>query len=127
MEVPVSMIIRKKALKPKKKSLKVRAQRIKAEMEKIREDQICIREDQRNIREKFEAINFKCDQLREETERIMKQSACTQIRLSLMFDILKARKLKLIRWLMSLKYFLIPEGVQMEKTDTGTHQRMGLM
>ncbi|XVF77989.1 hypothetical protein PTKIN_Ptkin14bG0092300 [Pterospermum kingtungense] len=93
MEVPVSMIIRKKALKqPKKKSLKVRAQRIKVEMAKIREDQICIRQDQRNIREKFEVINFECDQLREETERIMKQSACARIQLSLMLDILKACK-----------------------------------
>ncbi|XVF77960.1 hypothetical protein PTKIN_Ptkin14bG0090700 [Pterospermum kingtungense] len=92
MAVPVSMIFRKKALKPKKKSLKVKAQRIKAEMAKIREDQKRIREEQRNIKEKFEAINCECDQLREETERMMKQSACTQIRLSLMFDILRARE-----------------------------------
>ncbi|XWS10391.1 hypothetical protein CRYUN_Cryun39dG0073700 [Craigia yunnanensis] len=41
---------------------------------------------------RFGEVKRQCDQLRDETELIMKQSACTQIRLSLMIDILRARK-----------------------------------
>ena len=85
-------MIRKKALKPKMKSLKTRMQRLKEEMEEISQDQKCIREEQRNIGNRFGDVKIQCDQLREETELIMKQSACTQIRLSFMFDILRARK-----------------------------------
>ena len=61
-------------------------------MGKVREDQKYIREEQKNIGKRFGEVKRQCDQLREETELIMKQSACTQIRLSLMFDILRARK-----------------------------------
>ncbi|KAK6231085.1 hypothetical protein QUC31_002603 [Theobroma cacao] len=74
------------------KSLKVRAQRIKSEMDKIREDQRCIREEQRNLGERFGDVKRQCDQLREETQVIMKQTACNRIRLILMFNILRARE-----------------------------------
>ena len=85
-------MIRKKALKPKMKSLKTRMQRLKEEMEEISQDQKCIREEQTSIGKRFGEVKRQCDQLRDETELIMKQSACTQIRLNLMFDILRARK-----------------------------------
>ena len=85
-------IIRKKVLKPKMKSLKVRVKQIKADMGKIREDQKYVREEQRSIGKRFGEVKRQCDQLRDGTELIMKQSACTQIRLNLMFDILRARK-----------------------------------
>ncbi|XWS16733.1 hypothetical protein CRYUN_Cryun33cG0004000 [Craigia yunnanensis] len=74
------------------KSLKVRFQRIKANMGNIRENQRCIREEQRNIEEKFGEVKHQCDQLREETQLIMKQSTCNRIRLILMFNILRARQ-----------------------------------
>ncbi|KAK6231086.1 hypothetical protein QUC31_002604 [Theobroma cacao] len=88
----MAMSMRKKAFKPKMKSLKVRAQRIKSELGKKREDQQRIREEQRNIGERFGAVQRQCDQLREETQVIMKQTACNRIRLILMFNILRARE-----------------------------------
>ncbi|KAL4385405.1 hypothetical protein GQ457_15G014790 [Hibiscus cannabinus] len=45
----------------------------------------CLREEQRRIRAKF-------GRLKEETEMVIKQSAGTQIKLALMFNILKARE-----------------------------------
>ncbi|XVE99620.1 hypothetical protein REPUB_Repub03eG0215600 [Reevesia pubescens] len=91
MALSLSMI-GKKALKPKLKSLKVKVQRIKADMGKIREDQKCIRVEQRTIGERFGELKRQCDQLKEETDLVMMQSASNQIRLDLMFDILRARK-----------------------------------
>lgn len=61
-------------------------------MGKIREDQQCIREEQRNIGERFGDVKRQCDQLREETQVIMKQTACNRIRLILMLNILGARE-----------------------------------
>ncbi|OMP12282.1 hypothetical protein COLO4_03334 [Corchorus olitorius] len=72
--------------------LKVRMQRLKSEMGMIRIDQNRIREEQRNVRERFEQIQCQCDQLREETQLILKQTAGVQIRLILMFKIFRARK-----------------------------------
>ncbi|XVE53441.1 hypothetical protein DITRI_Ditri03aG0003300 [Diplodiscus trichospermus] len=65
---------------------------LKAEMEEISEEQKEIKEGQRQVREKFEAIETECEQLRKETMLIIQQSASTQIRLALMFQILKARE-----------------------------------
>ncbi|XP_022759783.1 uncharacterized protein LOC111306143 [Durio zibethinus] len=76
------------------KNLKVRveAKRVKAEMGKIREDQEYIREEQRKIIGRFGEIERQCDQLKEETEMIMKQTVRTRIKVVLMFKILKARE-----------------------------------
>ena len=61
-------------------------------MEEISKEQESIKEGQRWVREKFEAIEEECEQLRKETTEMIKQSAITQIRLALMFNILKARE-----------------------------------
>ena len=65
---------------------------LRSEMEEISEEQKQIKEGQRQVREKFEAIEFECDQLRKETNLVMQQSRSTQIRLAIMFQILKARE-----------------------------------
>ncbi|KAK8542535.1 hypothetical protein V6N13_136892 [Hibiscus sabdariffa] len=83
---------KEKALKPKTKSLKRRVHGIKAEMGRIREDQRRIREEQRSIGERFGDVKRQCDELRLETETILKQSALNRIRLGIMFSILRARQ-----------------------------------
>ncbi|XVE53438.1 hypothetical protein DITRI_Ditri03aG0003200 [Diplodiscus trichospermus] len=69
------------------KSSKARVQLMKAEMGKIREDRRCIREDQKDIEEKFGDFKRQCDQLRDNTQLIMQQSASNRIRLILMLNI----------------------------------------
>ncbi|XP_039013601.1 uncharacterized protein LOC120143317 [Hibiscus syriacus] len=66
--------------------------KLKADMVGIRVEQKEIREGQRRVREKFEALESECDQLRKETNQLMQQSVNTQIRLALMFQILRARE-----------------------------------
>lgn len=66
--------------------------RLKAEMEGISQEQRSIREGQRQLRIKFEQVEQECKQLREETEAITMQSKTTQLRLALMFQIIKARE-----------------------------------
>lgn len=83
---------KKETCKPKPKGFKARVNRIKQDMGKIREDQRCVRDRQRNIRERFEDVNRQCDELRLETEVIVKQSAFNRIRLVLMLNILEARQ-----------------------------------
>ncbi|PPS15875.1 hypothetical protein GOBAR_AA04710 [Gossypium barbadense] len=61
-------------------------------MKEITAEQREIKEGQRQVREKFEAIELQCEELRKETMLITQQSAKTQIRLALMFQILKARQ-----------------------------------
>ncbi|EOX96889.1 Uncharacterized protein TCM_006031 isoform 1 [Theobroma cacao] len=92
------MPITKKRLKlqPKRrkngmKGMQERFERLKIEMEEISEEQRGIREGQRQVREKFEAIESECEQLKKETKFIIQQSARTQIKVVLMFKILKAR------------------------------------
>ncbi|KAK6240343.1 hypothetical protein QQP08_006643 [Theobroma cacao] len=74
------------------KGMQERFKRLKTEMEEISEEQKGIREGQRQVREKFEAIESECEQLKKETKFIIQQSARTQIKLVLMFKILKARE-----------------------------------
>ncbi|KAK8691408.1 hypothetical protein V6N13_074919 [Hibiscus sabdariffa] len=69
-----------------------RFKRLKTEMAEISIEQQVIKEGQRQVRTKIEDINEECEQLREETKQIIQQSANTQIRLALMFNILKARE-----------------------------------
>ncbi|XVE74275.1 hypothetical protein DITRI_Ditri12bG0004000 [Diplodiscus trichospermus] len=65
---------------------------LKAEMEEMSKEQEGIKEGQRQVREKLESIEEECGQLRKQTKEIIQQSAITQIRLALMFSILKARQ-----------------------------------
>ncbi|XP_017980041.1 PREDICTED: uncharacterized protein LOC108662848 [Theobroma cacao] len=74
------------------KSVTTRFRRLKTDMEEISKEQESIKEGQRQVRAKFEAIQEECERLREETNNIIQQSAMTQIRLGLMFNILKARE-----------------------------------
>ncbi|XP_021298800.1 uncharacterized protein LOC110427572 isoform X2 [Herrania umbratica] len=74
------------------KNLNTRMRRLRSDMEEISEEQKRIKEGQRQVREKFETIELECEQLRKETNLIMQQSANTQIRLAIMFRILKARE-----------------------------------
>ncbi|XP_022762637.1 uncharacterized protein LOC111308531 [Durio zibethinus] len=66
--------------------------RLKSEMEEISEEQKIIREGQRQVKQKFEAIESECEVLKRETRLIIQQSARTQVKLALMFRILKARE-----------------------------------
>ncbi|XVF58852.1 hypothetical protein PTKIN_Ptkin07bG0099200 [Pterospermum kingtungense] len=64
--------------------------RLKAEMKEIGEDQKNIREGQEQVRAKFETIVSECEVLKKETRIIIHKTARTQIKLALMFRILKA-------------------------------------
>ncbi|XVE74325.1 hypothetical protein DITRI_Ditri12bG0007700 [Diplodiscus trichospermus] len=66
--------------------------RLRSDIDEISEEQRKIKEGQKQVREKFEAIELECEQLRKETNLIIKQSLNTQIRLGFMFQILKARE-----------------------------------
>ena len=66
--------------------------RLKSEMEEISEEQKNIREGQIQVKEKFEAIESECEELKRETRLIIQQSVRTQVKLALMFRILKARE-----------------------------------
>ncbi|XP_021298818.1 uncharacterized protein LOC110427587 [Herrania umbratica] len=74
------------------KGVTTRFRRMKTDMEEISREQESIKEGQRQVRAKFEAIQGECERLREETNNIIQQSAMTQIRLGIMFNILKARE-----------------------------------
>ncbi|XWS62359.1 hypothetical protein CRYUN_Cryun06bG0004000 [Craigia yunnanensis] len=78
----------RKGMKDMQESLK----RLKSEMEEISEEQKNIREGQILVKEKFEAIESECEELKRETRLIIQQSARTQVKLALMFRILKARE-----------------------------------
>lgn len=84
--------IKEEASKPKLRSLKARIQRIKKDMGKIRKGQTSIREDQMKIGERLRDIKRKCDELRLETQVIVKQSALNRIEVSIMFNMLRARQ-----------------------------------
>ncbi|CAK7335920.1 unnamed protein product [Dovyalis caffra] len=57
----------------------------------INEGQKHIREGQKEAKEKFEEISREAAKLKEETNLISKQSAANQVKLDLMFQIVKAR------------------------------------
>ncbi|XP_022762636.1 uncharacterized protein LOC111308530 [Durio zibethinus] len=92
--------IAKKGLKLRRKTKKngmknimqERFKRMKTEMEEISEEQKNIREQQRQVREKYEAVESECEQLKKETKMMIQLCAITQVKLSLMFRILKARE-----------------------------------
>ncbi|XP_021288362.1 uncharacterized protein LOC110419587 [Herrania umbratica] len=84
--------LQRKNQRRRAEKLNARMRQLRAEMEKISEEQREIKEGQRLVKRKFEAIELECDQLRNETNLIIQQSANTQLRLALMFRILRARE-----------------------------------
>ncbi|EOY20397.1 Uncharacterized protein TCM_046287 [Theobroma cacao] len=78
--------------KSSEKYMRRRFKKLKEQMKEISKEQQSIREGQRQVAVKFKAIEEECEQLRKETHQIIRQSANTQIRLSLMFNILMARE-----------------------------------
>ncbi|XP_038690990.1 uncharacterized protein LOC119989493 [Tripterygium wilfordii] len=74
-----------------KRKIKATIRRLRAEMVEIGEEQQCIKDGQSQVRKKYEEIEAEREQLKRETEVIAKQSASIQVRLNLMFRILKAR------------------------------------
>ncbi|KAE8676970.1 Peroxisomal 2,4-dienoyl-CoA reductase isoform 1 [Hibiscus syriacus] len=78
----------KQGMKNMEKSFK----RLKSEMEEISEEQKSIREGQRQVKKNFEMVESECEELKRETRLVIQQSARTQVKLALMFRILKARE-----------------------------------
>ncbi|XVE67549.1 hypothetical protein DITRI_Ditri08aG0169800 [Diplodiscus trichospermus] len=76
----------------KSKVMQERLNRLKMEMEEISDEQKNVREGQRQIRDKIEAIESDCGELKKETKMIIQQSARIQVKLALIFRILKARE-----------------------------------
>ncbi|XVF58851.1 hypothetical protein PTKIN_Ptkin07bG0099100 [Pterospermum kingtungense] len=64
--------------------------RLGVEMQGLEEEQKNIREGQRQVREKFEAIETEYEDLMKETRIIIQKTTRNQIKLALMFRILKA-------------------------------------
>lgn len=67
-------------------------ERLKMDMKKISKEQQSIKEGQGHVEAKLNAIERECKELRDETDLMIRRSAYTQIRLGLMFSILKARQ-----------------------------------
>ena len=78
--------------KATKHDLKMKCRRLKEEMEEIRKEKESTKEGQLQVREKLKAVEMECELLQEETKCMIQQSALNQLRLALMFNILKARK-----------------------------------
>ncbi|XP_038689593.1 uncharacterized protein LOC119988583 [Tripterygium wilfordii] len=74
-----------------KTKIKAMIERLRAEMMEIGEEQRCIKEGQNQVRKKYEEVEAEREHIKRETEVIAKQSASIQVRLNLMFGILKAR------------------------------------
>ncbi|KAJ6709932.1 hypothetical protein OIU74_010938 [Salix koriyanagi] len=66
-------------------------EKIRADMVEISEVKKRIRQGQMEVREKFEEISVEAAKIKEETNQICKQSAANQLKLDLMFQIVKAR------------------------------------
>ena len=85
----------------KDEKLNPKIQNLKRNMTKIGTDQHRIREAQRNVRHKQE-----CNQLREQTNIIIKKTTTTKIQLALMFQILRAREVEDFSKAANLTHFL---------------------
>ncbi|KAK8607066.1 hypothetical protein V6N13_052815 [Hibiscus sabdariffa] len=73
-----------------KKHKKGGIENIQEKYEKLTVDMKEIREAQRQVREKFEGVANECEELKRETRIIVQQTARTQVKLALMFQIVKA-------------------------------------
>ncbi|XP_039039802.1 uncharacterized protein LOC120177886 [Hibiscus syriacus] len=82
----------RKGFKSRGKRMQKRVKRLKSEMEARSEEHKDIRQVQRQVKEKIEGIESECEELQRETRFIIQQSARTQVKLALMFRILKARE-----------------------------------
>ncbi|XP_061980137.1 uncharacterized protein LOC133700584 [Populus nigra] len=81
----------RKERKSRDKKLSRSIKRIRADMVEISREHKRIKEGQEEVRERFEEISKEAAKLKEETNLISKQSAANQVRLDLMFQIVKAR------------------------------------
>ncbi|KAJ6876183.1 hypothetical protein NC652_035523 [Populus alba x Populus x berolinensis] len=101
--------LQRRSLKRKKsdKKLSRGIKKIRADMVEISEGQKRVRKGQMEVRERFQEISKEAAKLKEKTSKISKQSAANQLRLDLMFQIVKARA-ENDQWLRSflLKCFL---------------------
>ncbi|XVE74317.1 hypothetical protein DITRI_Ditri12bG0007300 [Diplodiscus trichospermus] len=76
----------------KLKKDKNQTKELTGEIGEVRLEQKGIKEGQRQVQHKIKTIEAECDELRRETALIIQQSATTQLRLALMFQILQARQ-----------------------------------
>ncbi|KAJ6943832.1 hypothetical protein NC652_009314 [Populus alba x Populus x berolinensis] len=81
----------RKERKSRDRKLSRSIKRIRADMVEISKGHKRITEGQEEVRERFEEISKEAAKLKEETNLISKQSAANQVRLDLMFQIVKAR------------------------------------
>ncbi|KAL4369602.1 hypothetical protein GQ457_05G009120 [Hibiscus cannabinus] len=72
------------------KNMQEKYEKLTADMKEIGAEQQNIREAQRQVREKFEGVANECEELKRETRFIIQQTARTQVKLALMFQIVKA-------------------------------------
>ncbi|KAK8496292.1 hypothetical protein V6N12_063865 [Hibiscus sabdariffa] len=102
-------------------ALKVRAKlkQVKAKIGEAEGNGKSLREEQRKIRAKFGEIERQSHRLKAETEMVMKQTATTQIKLALTFNILKAREGGDFIQAATLTRFL-RELVAKERADAGS-------
>ncbi|XP_038998033.1 uncharacterized protein LOC120123139 [Hibiscus syriacus] len=82
----------RKGLKSREKRMQKRVKRLKTEMEARSEEHKDIRQVQNQVKEKIQGIESECEELKRETRFIIQQSARTQVKIALMFRILKARE-----------------------------------
>ncbi|KAH8513117.1 hypothetical protein H0E87_006418 [Populus deltoides] len=81
----------RKERKSRDRKLSRSIKRIRADMVEISKGHKRIKEGQEEVRGRFEEISKEAAKLKEETNLISKQSAANQVRLDLMFQIVKAR------------------------------------
>ncbi|XP_039003737.1 uncharacterized protein LOC120130595 [Hibiscus syriacus] len=72
------------------KNMQEKYDKLGADMEEISAEQQNIREEQRLAREKFEGVANEYEEFKKETRIIVQQTARTQIKLAIMFQIVKA-------------------------------------
>ncbi|KAB5573350.1 hypothetical protein DKX38_000544 [Salix brachista] len=77
-----------------KRRVNRKIKRLRAEMGEISKQHESIRQGQKEMRERFVEIESECDQLKKETQIISHASDNVQLRLNIIFKILKAREEK---------------------------------
>ncbi|XP_038994297.1 uncharacterized protein LOC120118284 [Hibiscus syriacus] len=80
----------KKHKKGRLNNMQEKYEKLAADMEEISAEQQNIRKAQRLVREKFEGVANEYEELKRETRIIVQQTARTQIKLAIMFQIVKA-------------------------------------
>ncbi|KAF9689116.1 hypothetical protein SADUNF_Sadunf01G0058200 [Salix dunnii] len=101
--------------------------RITSEMVEIREGQKRIEEGQKEVRGKLKEIRKESKKLKDEAELITKQSAANQLRLDLMFQIVKARaendSAKDARLTQTLRYYSMDNHAKRDGHLLGSSQQ----